>query len=59
MQCREVELILEQEGLPPVPEAARAHIADCGSCRALVEDLTGIVAAAHLLPAEIEPPAHI
>lgn len=59
MQCREVELILEQEGLPPVPEAARAHIADCGSCRALVEDLTGIVASAHLLPTEIEPPAHI
>lgn len=59
MQCREVELILEQEGLPPVPEAARAHIAECGGCRLLVADLTGIVAAAHLLPAEVEPPARV
>lgn len=59
MQCREVELILEQEGLPPVPEAARTHIAECGACRSLVADLTGIVAAAHLLPAEVEPPARV
>ena len=59
MQCKEVELILEQEGLPPFPEAARAHLADCSSCRTLVEDLTGIVAAAHMLPAEVEPPARV
>lgn len=59
MQCKEVELILEREGLPPVPEAARAHIAACGSCRDLVDDLTSIVAAAHLLPAELDPPDHI
>lgn len=59
MQCKEVELILEQEGLPPVPEAARAHIAACGACRELVEDLTSIVAAAHMLPAELEPPARV
>lgn len=59
MQCREVELILEQEGLPPLPEAARTHVAECGACRTLVADLTGIVAAAHLLPAEVEPPARV
>ena len=59
MQCRDVELILERDGLPPVPEAARAHIADCSACRTLVEDLTGIVGAAHMLPAEVEPPARV
>jgi len=59
MQCSDVELMLEQEGLPPVPEAARTHIATCAACRGLVEDLTSIVATAHMLPAEVEPPAHI
>jgi ribosomal protein S15P/S13E len=59
MQCKDVELVLEQEGLPPVPVEARAHLAGCSSCRQLVADLTGIVAAAHTLPAEVEPPAHV
>jgi hypothetical protein len=59
MQCREVEVVLEQEGWTPVPEAARAHLAECGSCQSLVEDLTAIVATAHLLPAEVEPPARV
>src|SRR6202451_419221 len=59
MQCKEVEVVLEQEGWTPVPEAARAHLAGCGSCQNLVEDLTAIVATAHLLPPEIEPPARV
>jgi hypothetical protein len=59
MQCKEVEVVLEQEGWTPVPEAARAHLAGCGSCQSLVEDLTSIVATAHLLPAEVEPPARV
>src|SRR5215467_1419491 len=59
MQCKEVEVVLEQEGWTPVPEAARAHLAECGSCQGLVEDLTAIVATAHLLPAEVEPPNRI
>lgn len=59
MQCKEVEVVLEQEGWTPVPEAARAHLAHCGSCQSLVEDLTTIVATAHLLPAEVEPPARV
>jgi hypothetical protein len=42
-----------------VPEAARAHLAGCGACQNLVEDLTAIVATAHLLPAEVEPPARV
>jgi len=59
MLCKEVEVVLEQEGWTPVPEAARAHLAGCGSCQNLVEDLTAIVATAHLLPTEVEPPARV
>jgi hypothetical protein len=59
MQCRDVETFLEQEGLIPVPEAAREHLAACSACRELVADMTTIVAAAHELPAEIEPPARV
>ncbi|MBV8513765.1 MAG: hypothetical protein JO260_00560 [Acidobacteria bacterium] len=59
MQCKEVAVVLEQEGWTPLPEAAREHVAGCGSCQSLVEDLTEIVATAHLLPAEVEPPARV
>src|SRR5882757_11075155 len=59
MQCKEVEVVLEQQGWTPLPEAARVHVADCGACQSLVEDLTEIVATAHLLPAEVEPPARV
>jgi hypothetical protein len=59
MQCKEVEVVLEQQGFVPVPDAARTHLAGCRSCQGLVADLTAIVATAHLLPAEIEPPARV
>jgi hypothetical protein len=59
MQCKEVEVVLEQEGWTPLPEAAREHLAGCGNCQSLVDDLTAIVATAHLLPAEVEPPARV
>ena len=59
MQCSEVASVLEREGFMPVPEAARAHLAGCGSCQSLVADLTEIVATAHLLPTEVEPPARV
>jgi hypothetical protein len=59
MQCKEVEVVLEQEGWTPLPDAARDHLAGCRACQNLVEDLTAIVATAHLLPAEIEPPARV
>ncbi|MCU1243292.1 MAG: hypothetical protein JWO71_4018 [Candidatus Acidoferrum typicum] len=59
MQCKEVEVVLEQEGCLPVPEAARAHLAGCNSCRNLIADLTAIIATAHLLPAEVEPPRRV
>lgn len=59
MQCKEVEVVLEQEGFVPVPEAARAHLAGCSSCQSFIADLTAIVATAHLLPAEVEPPPRL
>jgi len=59
MQCKEVEVVLEQQGCLPVPEAARAHLASCNSCRNFIADVTAIVATAHLLPAEVEPPARL
>jgi hypothetical protein len=59
MQCREVEGVLEQEGLAPLPEAARVHVAGCSSCQSLLADLDSIVCTAREIPAEIEPPARV
>src|SRR6266481_6809944 len=59
MQCKEVEVVLEREGFVPVPEAARAHLSGCSSCRSLIADLTDIVATAHMLPADVEPPPRV
>ncbi len=59
MQCRDVEVVIEQEGLAPLPEAARAHLAGCKHCQELVSDLAAIVSVANKLPAEVEPPAHV
>jgi hypothetical protein len=59
MQCREVEIVLEQDGLTPLPQSAREHLAGCGMCQNLLADLTSIVAAAHKLPAEANPPDRV
>ena len=59
MRCEEVEIVLEQEGLEPLPEAARVHLAECRECRNYLADLTSIVDAARKLPAEIAPPERI
>src|SRR3989475_3440486 len=59
MQCRDVEVVIEQEGLAPLPEAARAHLAGCRHCQECVPDLAAIVSVANKLPAEVEPPARV
>ncbi len=59
MQCRDVEIVVEQEGLAPLPEAARAHVAGCSDCQEFVADLVAIVSVAHELPAEVTPPARV
>jgi len=59
MQCKDIDLVLEQEGLEPLPEDARVHLAECAECRNYVADLTSIVDVAHKLPAEIAPPDRV
>ena len=59
MQCRDVEEVLEQEGLAPLPEAVRGHVAGCRQCQGYIADLETIVSGAHELPAEVEPPSRI
>ncbi len=56
MQCKELEAVLEQEGLAPLPPAARAHLAECMSCQGFFADLTMIQSLAQELPAEANPP---
>jgi hypothetical protein len=59
MKCKDVGLVLEQEGFAPLPEAAKEHVAECSACRGLIADFAAIVGAAHALPAEVEPPARL
>jgi hypothetical protein len=59
MQCRELEVFFEEEGLAPLSAAARQHLSECHACKHFFDDITGIVALAHQLPAEIDPPEHI
>lgn len=59
MQCKDVEVVLEQEGFAPLPEEARVHLAGCTNCRYLFADLSNIVAVANEFPAEVEPPERI
>jgi hypothetical protein len=59
MICSDVADVLEQEGLAPLPEAARQHVAECSACQGLLADFASIVAAAHELPSEVEPPARV
>jgi anti-sigma-K factor RskA len=59
MHCRDIEEVLEEEGLAPLPEAARAHVASCQHCQDYLADLETIVSVADELPAEVEPPARL
>jgi hypothetical protein len=59
MQCRDVEEVLEQQGLAPLPDAVRGHVAGCRECQGYIADLETIVSAAHELPAEVEPPSRV
>jgi hypothetical protein len=59
MQCRDVAQAIEQDGLFPVPEAARGHVAGCAACSSLVADFESILAAASQLPSDVEPPSRV
>ncbi len=59
MQCRDVAQAIEQDGLLPLPEAARGHVAGCAACSSLVADFESILAAASQLPSDVEPPSRV
>jgi len=59
MQCRELDVFFEHEGLAPLSAAARQHLSECHACKHFFDDVTAIVAVAHQLPAEVDPPEHI
>jgi hypothetical protein len=59
MQCRDVEQVVEQEGLAPLPEVVRGHVDSCPRCQGYLADLETIVSTARSLPAESEPPARV
>jgi hypothetical protein len=59
MQHKEVQVVLDEEGLARMPEAARAHLRERNSSQSFVADMRSIVSAAHELPAEVDPPARV
>jgi hypothetical protein len=59
MECKDVEGVLEREGLSPLSVVAREHLADCEGCRELLADLSTIAVAAKRIPAEENPPERI
>jgi len=59
MQCKELEAVLEHEGLTPLPPAARAHLAECSACQGFFADLNTIQSLARELPAEADPPERL
>jgi hypothetical protein len=59
MRCKDLEFVIESEGLGTLSAEAREHLADCANCQGLLADLHSIVAVAGTLPAEVEPPARV
>jgi hypothetical protein len=59
MHCKELESVLEAEGLGQLSKDARLHLATCGECQAYLADLNSIVCAAKSLPVEVNPPNRI
>jgi len=59
MHCKELESVLEAEGLGQLSKDARLHLATCGACQGFVADLNTIVTAAKSLPVEVTPPDRI
>jgi hypothetical protein len=59
MQCKDFEAVLEQEGLDPLPLAARSHLAECSACQNLFADFRVIVSSAQKLPSEVDPPERL
>lgn len=59
MQCKEIEAVLESEGLEGLSPEAQSHLSECPACQGFVADLNAIVGMAATLPAEVEPPQRV
>ena len=59
MLCKDVEVVVEQEGLAPLPAEVSAHLSECRECRNFLADLTAIVDVARKMPSEIAPPERV
>jgi len=59
MRCEELQAVLEQEGLGPLPLEAREHLAECADCQDFFAELSAIVGAARQFPAEVSPPDRV
>ncbi len=59
MLCKEVESVVEQEGLAPLPKEVNTHLDQCRECLNYIADLTSIVDVARKMPSEIAPPDRI
>ena len=57
--CSHLAGSIEREDLSCLPADDLAHLAECADCQGFVADLNSIVAAAHQIPAEVEPPARV
>jgi hypothetical protein len=59
MHCKQLESVLEAEGLGPLPVEAQQHLAGCQSCQDMLADFSTIAVAAKSIPAEVQPPDRI
>jgi hypothetical protein len=59
MHCKDLESVLEAEGLSPLPSEAQQHLAGCRHCQDLLADFSAIAVAAKTIPAEMQPPDRI
>src|SRR3974390_3916163 len=59
MQCKEFSNAIAQQGLSPLTPGAQDHLSSCSSCQDFLADLSSIVATAHELPAEADPPQRV
>jgi hypothetical protein len=59
MQCKELESVLEGQGLGPLPDEAQQHLAGCQACQGILADFSAIAAIAKTIPADVNPPDRI
>src|SRR6516164_360209 len=59
MRCKELQAVLEEDDLRPLPVVAQEHLAECPDCQDFLDDISDIVTAARQFPAEVNPPDRV